>query len=891
MLPLLKQKSAKELSSDSEYDDDVHSIKDKPLDRLALDQYELDYNSDSDDDYVEPEDDMANSEDDGFDPCTSAMFDSDMEDDMDVDCVDSGSDLSDPEEEECPIEVDGFFDNEKGIKLPLSVPIESIVRPKYFYFTFEGAEYRIPHAQSVEFITKVWNLNSMFASEQMVMRDFKRQWEDLKNHWDVYCTSSDLTSFHEFANEKVFKPLLTYADGEVEKIDTMEMPEMGTVTLSAKEIRNRDNQLRDQYAETLIEGRNQRVLDTIANPKPIKQMAKKPIVDNHPEIAQLDFSKDLDELQVGLREHFELIFSKGTELNQIYALRVYMHFYRTVVHGKKLWMKIQADPFPIKGTTFLLFLIWARQNRYAYSTVKNCFCNALCRVIELNGSLGKSPRTDTELVGGILRALRRKYGNQTFKSNALLNPHMFAWIKKLNMGLFRDIMLKALILFGRYTALRGDSIKVMNLFDIEFQVQTNGDEEWYVNAMVTIRKEKYLGTGEIRNFYLHGKKNHEFCPVMSLIFYLFHRGVFAEQKKGQSWTDFRKGMNFAINPQRERNPLFTHTTMKSRCTSKAMSNYLKNSSRKLLDITYSMRSLRSGAIISLYTTYVIMTDNPSMQVAASLPIKMMVGHLKTKSQEYYLRQAVTLVFDYTAAQDGDTIQTKDRQEIDAQYCNTLKYYTGKLCKQSDCKKLVTKYHLQSNADIFKEFNPRAKAFTNSGLKSQVVRIPDAIKRDLDTRLKLGIITSIGKKVLIKCNAWKTFYSLMGKVAEEMRCFLFKDLVIKANPQLKKMEKTKMNKEMAIRKPQAVKNWIIHSYKNDSEWFWTIADEAALRFTIPAHVFKPKNCKRKISEVELSVDESSDDNSDDVIVEQPGQLNDSDVSEYGAVIVIDTDDEC
>ncbi|KAG2381543.1 hypothetical protein C9374_006532 [Naegleria lovaniensis] len=575
----------------------------------------------------------------------------------------------------------------------------------------------------------------------------------------------------------------------------------------------------DQYESELLSRNHEKIQAVLNNSKPLKPREKEKPKDLIPSIEPLDFTKDLDELFKGLKETLTLNFAKGTEEYQFYAMRTYVYFYNSVVAEKFLFSKYQRQPFPVKKMTFLLFLIWARQNGYAYKTVKDCFCNSFCRVIELNPILGESPRSaHPELVGGVLRSLVRKYGKKTFKVNALLNTHMLAWIDELDMNKFSDIMVKALILVGRYTGLRGDSLVHMNLSDIEFKTKDHDEDEFSVNLYMTIRKEKHLQGCETRKICVHGKKSQKYCPVISLLYYLYVRNKSMFKNGVKTWKEFLTSKDFSFAANYTDEPLFVQITNNHRVTSKDLSNLLKSSSKTHLGIIYSMRSLRSGCIIMIFITLVLIYGPDSVRSLGAIPISVWIGHLRHESAEYYIRQAITLCFNYTEFQHGVIDKNITINEIDMIYCSGLK----KIVKDSTIKRFKPP---RTVIDEFKLYLPRGKKYSNPELKNKPVVIPSSIKEHINETYELGI-----EQAERKDTAWFSFFMKCADVLQYTHNINWNQL---------KTSKKKLTKTVKF---TLVKKWIVENWENQSDMLHEVFCAVSDSWEVPNCAFRYKRRK-------------------------------------------------
>ncbi|KAF0977993.1 hypothetical protein FDP41_007555 [Naegleria fowleri] len=505
-----KQCPVKELSSDS-HDESIYentSGKAVHKDMPAL----LDETDDVDDVNSDTENvEIANSDDDSdngflYEDATDSDNDED-DDDRKLRCFLNPS-LQDSDSE---------CDNDQKFTL------KDVLAPAEFMIHSNEHQYSVPSNEVPHLLTSLLGILNGTKNKNRQLKDL----QIIKETLELFKTETE-ESDRDFEREamKHIKALLKYDDLKRDAVDKTKKTEtIVQMDLAAMKKKARLPKTScDKYESELLSRNHDIIRSVLNNAKHLKPMEKQKPKDLCPSVPELEFSKDLDELFVGLKDTLSLSFAKGTEEYQLYALRTYMFFYKKIVVGKPLFSKYQPQPFPMKKVTFLMFLIWARQSGYAYKTVKDCFCNALCRLFELNAILGASPRAaHSELVSGVLRALVRKYGKQTFKVNALLNGHMFAWIDALDMNKFSDIMLKTIILIGRYSGLRGDSLVHMNLGDVNFNVKNYDKKEFSVNLKMTVTKEKDLRGNETRELCIYGKKNQKYCPVIGLLHYLFIR--------------------------------------------------------------------------------------------------------------------------------------------------------------------------------------------------------------------------------------------------------------------------------------------------------------------------------------------------------------------------------
>jgi hypothetical protein len=366
--------------------------------------------------------------------------------------------------------------------------------------------------------------------------------------------------------------------------------------------------------------------------------------DENESMFQNEIERDIQPIIETLRQSF----ASGTLKYHEYAFRCYLQFYKQYIQDDYTWSKYQPGAYPIKIGTYLRFLYVSRKKeKYSYKTVRDCFVRGLHQFIMKNARYQPSPITNyKEWIQKLLKGLYRKYGDTTTKVAPLYNHDLQRWSKKLDYGDPNQNLINAIIYFGRYTGLRGDSIECIQLCDIEIEQHFIHDQ-LILTMEIFIRKEKFL-EHQGRTIHLHGRKQHKICPVVQTVYYLWHvRKIFIECS--HKFKNFLYNGNFQIIPQKLNETLFQNPNTHGKINAKQMTQKLKHSSEQILQNRYSMRSLRSGCVMSILLQSLI--SKGRIDEADQLSCRLYLGHLSMNSMLYYVREAKMKYVNMTSLQN------------------------------------------------------------------------------------------------------------------------------------------------------------------------------------------------------------------------------------------------
>lgn len=369
--------------------------------------------------------------------------------------------------------------------------------------------------------------------------------------------------------------------------------------------------------------------------EPIARMEKEGSTDDLCRDIPIELNPDdsIQEQLAQLMKVMQLAQAPGTKMVQNYSWRSWLGW---LADQKEKHPELdQVDPHKPDKFALGLYLFQMRVvYKYSHNTVVNCFWNQLCvllkeeRQIDLKSEMGPFMKK-------LFRSLIRKYGNAKFKVCPLLNVDLNKWQKVLLKQDNREpqVKLRALIMFGRHIAWRGDTLSYMKLKHMKFRcLKINSNPVLVVQN--TGFKNKGIGGSELMNT-VYGSTDLNQCPVYALLWYLFHiRRVF----KANTLLDLINNDRFEYKDGAEEEWLFTQSMSDSPMTSKDMSNLMKQSSDSILGCRYTMRSLRSGhicqALMSSIMRYGIIKDSIRQAV------KRHVGWSKDESIDAYERMSI-----------------------------------------------------------------------------------------------------------------------------------------------------------------------------------------------------------------------------------------------------------
>ena len=248
--------------------------------------------------------------------------------------------------------------------------------------------------------------------------------------------------------------------------------------------------------------------------QPVKRMAKtRTRNDLAPSHIINEQPKSLIERIQALAMTAELRLAPNTQKVRLYAERNYLMFYENMI-AEADFKGYQEQPFPIKKVTFLLFLWSMRvELNYSYKTVRDTFANSLAN--HLRDTRRGDPKQEFgNDIKHLLRALLRKYGNQTHKVSPLLNKDLRTWTSRLNLYDEGDARINAIIQYGRAGGQRIDTYVAAQIQHIKWHLV---DDK--IVSIFTIVKDKVL-LHEPREQTIYGTGNMITCPNLALLWYL-----------------------------------------------------------------------------------------------------------------------------------------------------------------------------------------------------------------------------------------------------------------------------------------------------------------------------------------------------------------------------------
>lgn len=276
-----------------------------------------------------------------------------------------------------------------------------------------------------------------------------------------------------------------------------------------------------------------------------------------------------------------------------FAERRYFSFLRTMNSKYRDFHIYQPTPYPMKKLTLMMYLYWLRVDKdYKFSTIQSTFCYGFLsfafktkRDRDIRGELGLE-------IKNTLKALLRKFGNDKFKVEPLMNPDLVKLRLMCDQHIESEARLDALLAQGRARGLRSDSFQYVKLKHLTW-TKTVADNKIRLSVNMKIKKDKVL-LGDLWRQNLFGWVNLSMCPNIALLIYLADcRKVF---KKGSAANCLIAG-KFDLIVDADKEPLFTPSGKISSWQNRDMSNAMKNLS-KTIGKQYSTRSMRSGLVVT-----------------------------------------------------------------------------------------------------------------------------------------------------------------------------------------------------------------------------------------------------------------------------------------------------
>lgn len=374
----------------------------------------------------------------------------------------------------------------------------------------------------------------------------------------------------------------------------------------------------------MIDGRPQyKRVNRIARIVPMLDLAQETIVNSN--------STTFEDQLEALRALSTLGLAPNTSKVREYAERNYLMFWEDM-NQDPVFKEYQSVPFPIKKATFLLFLFKMRvEVRYSYKTVRDTFANSLSN--HLRDTNRGDPKKEFGIdIQNILRAILRKYGNESKKVAPLLNQDLRIWCSKLNFYSEAESRLIAVLLFGRASGQRVDTYAAVTLRHLKF-FRVNSK----LACIMKIVKDKVL-LSEPREQTIYGTGTLSSCPVLALLWYLYtKRCVF---HSATSFTEFIE--NGSLSPRDECLdwPMFAALGNNTKTiANKELATSMKRSAHLLLTKRYSPRSLRSGCVCQFLINSI--QRKKTIDGNDFKAIQMHIGWRDDKSMSFYIRTAQT----------------------------------------------------------------------------------------------------------------------------------------------------------------------------------------------------------------------------------------------------------
>lgn len=286
-------------------------------------------------------------------------------------------------------------------------------------------------------------------------------------------------------------------------------------------------------------------------------------------------------------------YAPGTVGLFLFAERRYLSFVREMDKKYKDFIVYQPTPYPIKKLTLMMYLYWLKVDKnYSFSTIQSTFCYSFLAFLHKTKK-DRNIREELSVeIKNTLRALLRKFGNDKFKVQPLMNPDLVKLRLMCDQRTESGSRLDAIMAQGRARGLRSDSFEHVQLQHLSW-TKTVVDNRIRLCLEMDIKKDKIL-LDNVWKQNLIGWVNLGMCPNIALLIYLADgRKVFSTGSAAECLIKNK----FILKEGVEEEPLFTPDGKTSVCTNRDISNALKALSLKI-GKRYTTRSMRSGLVVT-----------------------------------------------------------------------------------------------------------------------------------------------------------------------------------------------------------------------------------------------------------------------------------------------------
>jgi len=337
--------------------------------------------------------------------------------------------------------------------------------------------------------------------------------------------------------------------------------------------------------------------------------------------------------------------------NYLYALKSYLTWYKQK-EKDPIFKNTQPTYFPINMSVLKLFCTHLKDSKnYKVKSIKNIVIWSLIPYLEF-----RKAQSFTEVEKIEIRLFINGFWvfniDKVSKSLPLMNNAMEKLRKVLNVNMEHDSLLDMLIVFGRYSGLRFDTLRFIKIDDIKFSKRIVMDKYvMYIAEMFLVKDKSKVRTSRLKVYY--GNLVLSQCPILPIIFYLFqHREAFMSSTlSGVLEGDFR------LKDEVKNQYLFVVPNKLEQMENKRASAYMRQLCLRAKfpkNEWYTTRSLRSGVVCN-YLLQSLLRNGGTPSVDDVQLITRHVGWANPESMEPYRRY----ITEKYSTPDSITYKNKD----------------------------------------------------------------------------------------------------------------------------------------------------------------------------------------------------------------------------------------
>ncbi|EFC43670.1 predicted protein [Naegleria gruberi] len=679
--------------------------------------------------------------------------------------------------------------------------------------------------QSFHHIMALLNHNNNFIGVAQSIKDLDTMIQPYMHQKDVV---SDILQEIERMNKMDNPPEMT--DEEIRKESLIRNVESS----SPKEKEKMLEEINDNLEASLIDYDVEDLLVASYTPKKKKSAVIRPEfneeIDSNLDLTIVDdLDEDISKVVTVMKLHKHI----NTRQFEAYSGIVYVSFWKEQIKGKTAWSKIQPKPFPIEKITYLRFLIFSRASGFSHKTMKGCFVYGLNKFIKRHPKFGESPVIlFKEAIQQTTMGLIRLYGCEVYK----VAPMMFSEVYKVtyaaDLTKVEDLTDVAIMHVIRATGMRGDSLIWIRLEDVKFQKVEYylNDDKWFViHTSMEVKKDKRTTTSS-RNVSIFGKQNHTLCSSFILLYYLWYTRSEIFANFNSNWEKFISDGKFTFKNDVVKEFLFFKKQSKSQCCSNGISEYIRNITKRILNVMYCARAGRSGIVVENMLVDII--RNHIVQEQTKSAISFMLGHVSKRSIKSYERYAFKIfnqlperyladtvhhrqmIFQYVqgSIQDygfssSDTLETTFHNILNVEL-SPSSYITSRKSNPNGC--VPFKYLFMRDECIDESVGFMNIPQTNKNIISQRKSLPQT---RVDFKCKTWLIDNIPKLKFLfgKTVALTETTNFMGSIYRSLMAFSDLEIVTEE-------DKKQFNKNYWKVKSRVITKFkiLLNSYWNSSE---------------------------------------------------------------------------